>query len=256
MSINMADSMGPICVRKVLQHSNFVLCQCCKRKVHKNCTEFTQDEFQNAKTSGNWFCRLCNESIFAFNHIDDDYEFVFTLCKFMKATCKSYDSDVQMGEKIFDPFEINDIDSNIIDYQGGIDPDKNYFNQLSHHLSKSSNYHTEESFNKFILRNNLDKDNLSMIHVNIRSVPANLTGLLSYKSDIEKQFAVIGLTETWLTPFNIETYGINGYNHVGLTRKKQQKWWCIFIYNWWFFIFRTWWNQHGWRLHRMSFCKI
>ena len=39
-------------------------------------------------------------------------------------------------------------------------------------------------------------------------------------SNIEKQFAVIGLTETWLTPFNIETYGINGYNHVGLTRKK------------------------------------
>ena len=140
----------------------------------------------------------------------------------MKATCKSYDSDVQMGEKIFDPFEINDIDSNIIDYQGDIDPDKNYFNQLSHHLSKSSNYHTEESFNKFILRNNLDKDNLSMIHVNIRSVPANLTGLLSYMSNIEKQFAVIGLTETWLTPFNIETYGINGYNHVGLTRKNSK----------------------------------
>ena len=140
----------------------------------------------------------------------------------MKATCKSYDSDVQMGEKIFDPFEINDIDSNIIDYQGDIDPDKNYFNQLSHHLSKSSNYHTEESFNKFILRNNLDKDNLSMIHVNIRSVPANLTGLLSYMSNIEKQFAVIGLTETWLNPFNIETYGINGYNHVGLTRKNSK----------------------------------
>ena len=34
--------------------------------------------------------------------------------------------------------------------EGDIDPDKNYFNQLSHHLSKSSNYHTEESFNKFI----------------------------------------------------------------------------------------------------------
>ena len=59
-----------------------------------------------------------------------------------------------------------------------------------------------------------------MIHVNIRSVPANLTGLLSYMSNIEKQFTVIGLTEIWLTPFTIETYGINGYNHVGLTRKK------------------------------------
>ena len=89
-------------------------------------------------------------------------------------------------------------------------------------MSKSSNYHTEESFNNFILRNNLDKDNLSMIHVNIRSVPANLTGLLSYMRNIEKQFAVIGLTETWITPFNIETYGIIGYNHVGLTRKNSK----------------------------------
>ena len=41
-------------------------------------------------------------------------------------------------------------------------------------------------------------------------------------SNIEKEFAVIGLTETWLTPFNIETYGINGYNHVGLTRKNSK----------------------------------
>ena len=89
------------------------------------------------------------------------------------------------GGEVFHPSEINDIDNNIIDYQRDIDPDKNYFNQLSHHLSKISNLHTEESFNKFILRNNLDKDNNSMLHVNIRSVPANLIGLLFYISNVE-----------------------------------------------------------------------
>ena len=42
--------------------------------------------------------------------------------------------------EIFDPFELNDNDNDkIIEYQGELDPDKNYFNQLAHHLSKSSN---------------------------------------------------------------------------------------------------------------------
>ena len=187
MSINMADSICPICVIKVL-HSYFVLCQCCKRKVHKHCPEITQDGFQNVKTSGNWFCRLCNQNIFAFNHIDDYREFVFTLHEFTKAACKPVNHMIKTckwGGGVFHPSEINDIDNNIIDYQRDIDPDKNYFNQLSHHLSKISNLHTEESFNKFILRNNLDKDNNSMLHVNIRSVPANLIGLLFYISNVE-----------------------------------------------------------------------
>ena len=57
-----------------------------------------------------------------------------------------------------------------------------------------------------------------MKHVNIQSVPANLIGLLPYMSNFAKQFAVTGLNETWSTPFNIETYGMNEYNYVGLTR--------------------------------------
>ena len=77
--------------------------------------------------------------------------------------------------EIFDPFEFNISDNdNIIEYQGELDPDKNYFNQLAHHMSKNSNYYIEESFNKYTQKNNVINDDFSIIHVNIRSIPANL----------------------------------------------------------------------------------
>ena len=57
--------------------------------------------------------------------------------------------------KIFDPFEINENDDSIIEYQGELDPDKHYFNQLAHYLSRSSNYYSEETLNKLISLNRL-----------------------------------------------------------------------------------------------------
>ena len=57
-----------------------------------------------------------------------------------------------------------------------------------------------------------------MLHANIRSVPTNLSIYVSYLSNINLCFSVIGLSETWLSPFSFDTYGINGYRHVGLTR--------------------------------------
>ena len=51
---------------------------------------------------------------------------------------------------IFYPFDINEMEDQIIEYHGELDPDSNYFNQFSHRLNKSSNYYVEDSFNKYI----------------------------------------------------------------------------------------------------------
>ena len=127
--------------------------------------------------------------------------------------------DRYQGTEIFNPFELNDDDSDkIIEYQGELDPDKNHFNQLAHYLRKSSNYYIEKGFNKYIERNNVAKEDFSIMHVNIRSIPANLNNFLSYMSNIDHSFSVIGFSATWLTPANIDAYSIVGYNHVGLTR--------------------------------------
>ena len=65
----------------------------------------------------------------------------------------------------------------------------------------------------------MNKDRFSLIHLNIRSLPANLTSIMSYMSNVNDIFSKIGFTETWLKASNIETFGIAGYNHVGLTRQ-------------------------------------
>ena len=65
----------------------------------------------------------------------------------------------------------------------------------------------------------MNKDLFSLIHLDIRSLPANLTGSMPYMSNVNHIFSIIGFTETWLKPSNIETFGIAGYNHVELTRQ-------------------------------------
>ena len=49
-----------------------------------------------------------------------------------------------------------------------------------------------------------------------------MTGFISYLSNFNHTFSVIGFTETRLKPSNIETFGITGYNHVGFTRQNDK----------------------------------
>ena len=196
-----------------MRHSYTIYCVCCQREVHRNCTVLSPDEFTLTRNNSHWYCRVCNEDIFPFNHIENDLEFRQALHDSNTSQCLDPDSE------IFDPFEINDDSDHIVEYQGELDPDKNYFNQFSYHLSQSSNYYCEDSFNKCTDQCNMNKDLFSLIHLNIRSLPANLTGFMSYMSNVNHIFSIIGFTETWLKPSNIETFGIAGYNHVGLTRQ-------------------------------------
>ena len=163
-------------------------------------------------TGALWYCRICNEKIYPFNNIDDDHEFHLAMTE---TGMKLFDANQQnkfSESNIFDPFD------SIIEYQGELDPDKHYFNQLAHYLSRSSNYYSEETLNKLISLKGINFDGLSLLHANIRSVPANLSIFVSYMSNINLCFSVIGLSETWLSPFSFDTYGINGYRPVELTR--------------------------------------
>ena len=49
--------------------------------------------------------------------------------------------------------------------------------------------------------------------------PQISTSFLCYLRNINRNFSVTCFSETWLTPSNFNVYGIDGYNHVGLTRE-------------------------------------
>ena len=113
---DMIDLMNvcSICSRKTLQNSYTVLCQCCQRKIHRNCITLSHDEFLLIQNCTTWFCKLCNDSIFPFNHIEDDYEFTMTLDQFMNGTLIQRAEFQHPDSMIFDRFEINEDEDQIV----------------------------------------------------------------------------------------------------------------------------------------------
>ena len=60
-----------------------------------------------------------------------------------------------------------------------------------------------------------DYSNLtSMIHVNIRSVPSNLSTFEYFLESLELEFNIIGFSETWFNEDNHDLYGISKYTCV------------------------------------------
>ena len=167
-------------------------------------------------SDGNWFCRLCVEGFFPFNHFYDDNDFL----KCIEGLSKSSDITARLhnSTKLFNPFDINEDDNDIIEYHGDIDPDKCYFNEYSYKLFENCNYYTDDSFNKYLAKPVISNNSFSVAHLNIRSIPANFSAFLSFMDSLDHCFTVIGLSETWLNPSNVSTYGISGYNHVYQTR--------------------------------------
>ena len=160
------------------------------------------------------------KDFFPFNHFDDDQDFM----KCIEEISQSSDIVVRLqnNTNIFNPFDINEDDNDIIEYHGDIDPDKFYFNEYSYKLSKNSNYYTDDSFNKCLSRLSISDNSFSVAHLNIRSIPANFSAFLSYMDNLEHCFTVIGLSETWLNPTNVSAYAISGYNHVHRTRSTRK----------------------------------
>ena len=57
------------------------------------------------------------------------------------------------------------------------------------------------------------------LHVNARSAPKNLDNYILFLQNINIDFSVVGVSETWLNASNVDTCNISGYNHVCNYRK-------------------------------------
>ena len=101
-----------------------------------------------------------------------------------------------------------------IDYStlGGIDPDTHFLSANKH---LKSHYHTETEFNKLV---ELDKK-FTLFNVNIRSIPKNFDRLRHYLYELNHNFSVLSITESWLKQYNRTTYNLKGYTHVSKIRE-------------------------------------
>lgn len=105
----------------------------------------------------------------------------------------------------FDPFEAEASENNPLT---DIDPDLNFFNDFS---PSQSSYFSD-------IPPTLNFD-MSLLHVNVRSLPKNNDTFMAYLESLAVKFDVIALSETWLSPENCHLpYISHQYNHIYNTR--------------------------------------
>ena len=179
-------------------------------KCHTKCINVNKNE----ALSELWYCPYCVQTIFPYNHFDDDDDFYSAVIEGM------LDCSFRLHEinsKVFTPFEINDsIDTPFSD----IDPDYQYYRNLHHNGNLNCDYYFEDTFRcKFDKK---DESRLSLFHLNVKSIPKHYDEMELYLKSLEFKFSFIGLTETWLDIDKEEFYDLNGYTSVNRYRKDRK----------------------------------
>ena len=143
----------------VLYKQLFIQTCCCKYTL-RNCSDLSKAQYEYVRFDTSWYYKKCIGEFFLFNH--SDYE-----CIFLRVISKiSVSSDIMVTYhsecKIFNPFEMNEDESNILEYQDDLDPDNCFFNQHSHSLLEACNYQTEQTFNNYVSRKGISHNNFSL----------------------------------------------------------------------------------------------
>ena len=204
------NSKCNICVKKVLVHTPKLQCCICREFVHLSCLPYISksDSIYLNRENEEWFCKICVQSIFPFNHMDEDMDFLEVLFDNSSHGQTPLPDIVTGSNKLFIPFELNDNENLQINE---IDPDLQFYQSMCNKTMNRCEYHFENSFNQNIKKFDIDDNCFSILHSNIRSIPKNLNNLDSYLNSLNHKFSIIGLSENWLKSDTVEIFGIDGY---------------------------------------------
>jgi hypothetical protein len=116
-----------------------------------------------------------------------------------------------LNDVTFDIFEApEDVDTG--DQLHELNPDVQYFNdQVCFDNTSCCKYYNSDLFNTMCAKNGILNDCFSMVCLNVRSAPKNLSEFRNYLNLFSHEFSVIGLTETWLNEENMSVCNLNGY---------------------------------------------
>jgi hypothetical protein len=192
-----------VCSKNVTKCQKSIYCDSCQLWTHLRCTALNNTDFallsNNADT---WFCPKCLRNLFAFNSIDDDFDFL--ACLFNLNSSNKINADlIKSSQQLHLTTKYKPCSSDI-------DPDKYFYNEVS---DIGSSYYMEDEFNQMI-SNKLVDDNFSLLHVNARSLAKNLDFLNIYLNTLNHKFSVIVVTETWASSTNESFLTIPGYHGI------------------------------------------
>ena len=202
------------CHKRVRQHERIIQCTTCKYPTHCNClpTYSTADIEYARELSNDWSCINCLKTLFPFHSLENNEEILTPV-----TGCPHINID-DLENMLFDPFEPDDDDSNIFD---DIDPDRNFYSVNTNNIFNRSKYYYPETLCNLV-KDWTDQKNISLMHLNIRSIRKNHTNLDILLKTINHKFSIIGLTETWLKDYNTSLFDLDGYAHEYIYRPVKQ----------------------------------
>ena len=99
------------------------------------------------------------------------------------------------------------------------DPDKNFFNDKLQQID--SPYFSVEGF--IAISEQLIKDNFSILHLNIKSLDANINNFREFLAPLNGNFSVIVLTESWCNETANENSLLNLDNYYSVHQTKNNR---------------------------------
>ena len=201
----------PICYKRLTQHVPTLPCSTCNLNVHISCLPFYSDSdiLTAHENNKHWICTKCLSNLFPFYCIEDTHDFLNTIQNV------NLPNLLNIENMLFDPFNTNQ-DGGALD---DLDPDDGYYNLQNIFNNNTCKYSYPDQLADKI-KNWTLPPNISILHHNIRNTRQNYTELTSLLNSLNHSFSVLGLTETWLKPYNASLYSLDGYAHKYLTREK------------------------------------
>ena len=99
------------------------------------------------------------------------------------------------------------------------DPDKSFFNDKRQQVD--SPYFSAENF--IAISEQLNKDNFSILHLNIRSLNANIENFRTFLASLNENFSVIVFTESWYNETGNENSSLNLNNFYSVHQTRNNK---------------------------------
>ena len=176
-----------------MNHSNYVKCSLCSQFLHSNCLpNYSDTDLDYAKQlSNDWTCPKSLLEIFPYNILDDTTSFLASINNPINSQVDA-NSFLNL---VYDPFEFCDDDGEGI--LGDVDPDQNFLNEIRGNVIQNcSYYYNNKLYDE--LKEKLDQVEISLCHLNIRSLPKNLDSFNSTLHSSGMTFNILAFTETWL----------------------------------------------------------
>ncbi len=195
------SSTCAVCSRCVKKNQRKLMCCLCKKFAHKCCSELTVKEFRNKDSTLFWHCSSCNSNIhLPFNHISDEREYLLELYRFFEdQTLVKYD---------LAHFEHLKYDPTVTENSLPADD-----------CNCNSSYYSTDDLNKCDV---INSNNLTLLNANTRSLYKNFDSLKDFLSEIDVDFNIIGIVETWFKDQPHEYFYLNGYNLETCNRKDKK----------------------------------